>query len=789
MAKILSFLALEDKMSPAIAQTETALAKAAGQMDITAQKVEDMSAALEGTQAEYDAIGEKIMGLSEFQSKYEDALNSGASTIEMCMESFDKYGVSITAVGEELQKLDAESVKLAETLGAQEIKLQQLNVAHADAQSKTQMHTDKLFQQNTALDKAAKETINAAGNIKKMTSAQLEDYKAALQHAIAVESNTNKLKDYEKQLGQVEDQLGKSSGNAAQGFESMAGKITAAAAAMQLFQMATGAIRKVAGIISDMTDASQKHSQANAMLASTMRRTQSATDDNIISVINYSKELQGQGVISQTAILSGTQQVAALMKTEDEYKAILPAMTDMIAARHGLNATEEDAASVGQALAQALQGNTGALQKQGVVLSKEDKELMKIGSREEKVARLTELVTDRYGGMNEALLATPSGQIKQLETSFQDLQASVGEVMLGIEGAFAQGFLAIFGDAEAVVGGIRQFIIDNADAIVKGIIVLGAAIAVIATVMFVSWMMANLPIVMLVTGIMLLVAAVAGSEATISDVMGAIVGIFDVACAVIWDIGIGVFDALIQAIWTIFVDPIIGIVEFVLNVLGGGFDSFGEAVKNLVGQIISWFLSLGEVVTKIVDAIFGTNWTAGLESLKSDVLAWGKNENAITLDRGAPTANSLFGVERKAYGEAWDEGNEFGRKIGDGIQEGLDNFVKTLGEEPNIGVPPGGEGDYGDFNFDEVTTSTGGGGGGKAMKTKEQGEIKISSEQIKMLHDIAKRTFEITYQQVEPKVSVTIGTVNQKTDVKEMVNMIADGIEAASSSKLVIAKA
>ena len=110
----------------------------------------------------------------------------------------------------------------------------------------------------------------------------------------------------------------------------------------------------------------------------------------------------------------------------------------------------------------------------------------------------------------------------------------------------------------------------------------------------------------------------------------------------------------------------IGIIEWVLNVFNGGFDSFGDAVKNLLGNIIGWFLSLGTVVTKIIDAIFGTNWTEGLSELKANVEGWGKNESSITLDRDAP-----FEIERKDVGNAWNAGNEFG----DGLQEKLESFT------------------------------------------------------------------------------------------------------------------
>lgn len=107
------------------------------------------------------------------------------------------------------------------------------------------------------------------------------------------------------------------------------------------------------------------------------------------------------------------------------------------------------------------------------------------------------------------------------------------------------------------------------------------------------------------------------------------------AMAIVINLFVAGVNSLIQIVW-MFVEPFISIVEFILNVCNGGFNSFGAGVANLIGNIISWFLSLGKIVTKIIDAIFGTNWTAGLTSLQDKVLSWGKNDQSITLSREAP---------------------------------------------------------------------------------------------------------------------------------------------------------
>lgn len=136
---------------------------------------------------------------------------------------------------------------------------------------------------------------------------------------------------------------------------------------------------------------------------------------------------------------------------------------------------------------------------------------------------------------------------------------------------------------------------------------------------------------------------------------GLIVGSVLWAGATILNIAIGIINGLIQFIYTGFVSPFISIVEWVLNVAKGGFDSFGDAVKNLIGNIISWFLDLGKVVTKIIDAIFGTDWSSGLEGLQKKLLSWGKNEKAITLDREVPEIKRIETKEWFNKGYKWGE--------------------------------------------------------------------------------------------------------------------------------------
>ena len=132
-----------------------------------------------------------------------------------------------------------------------------------------------------------------------------------------------------------------------------------------------------------------------------------------------------------------------------------------------------------------------------------------------------------------------------------------------------------------------------------------------------TWIL--LIIIAVIAAIYMIVAAINKLTGSTISATGIICGVVAVAGAFVLNCAIGVLNAIIQAIWTIFVAPFLGIVEWILNVCNGGFNSFGDAVANLIGQIIGWFLNLGKVVTTIIDAIFGTDWTSGLESLQSAV--------------------------------------------------------------------------------------------------------------------------------------------------------------------------
>ena len=300
--------------------------------------------------------------------------------------------------------------------------------------------------------------------------------------------------------------------------------------------------------------------------------------------------------------------------------------------------------------------------------------------------------------------------------------------------------------------------------------------------------MALNPVFLIIMGIILLIALIYAVVAAVNRVTGAstsatgiICGAVLVLAAIISNTVIGLLNAIIQFIWSIFVEPFLGIIEWILNVCNGGFNSFGDAVANLIGNIISWFLSLGKVVTKIIDAIFGTDWTGGLNALQDKVLAWGKNENSITLDREAPTIDHRF-----EYGDAWSKGYDFGagveNKIGGMFNMG-DGDAWSKGYDFGAGVENkiGGMFNMGDGGGFDMSSMMGDVGSIAGDTGSIADSLSVTDEELEYLRDIAERDAINRFTTAEVKIDMTGMTnkIDGSADIDGIITELTDGFTEA----------
>lgn len=364
---------------------------------------------------------------------------------------------------------------------------------------------------------------------------------------------------------------------------------------------------------------------------------------------------------------------------------------------------------------------------------------------------------------------------------------------------------------------LQQGVIDTGTAI-------GIALLAVAAIMFlifgwqVALIFAALALIVMFFdyvcgGVMFVLAVILDVLIMIGNAIFAIINF--ILALVVWcvmfveNIIIACVNACLQVVWS-FCDPFLGIIEWILNACNGGFTSFGGAVANLIGQIISWFLSLGQVVTKIIDAIFGTNWTGGLNSLRDKVLAWGKKQDAsITINRNAPELNrvsptkefktnlstldyaSLINpVDAYKSGKSWGSGvedklNDWGsgvaNKVGnslslDGIGDKLGlNFDKGL--FPNATDPTNSFlGSYKQPSADDLTGGLGKDVGKTAKNTGKMADsMELTQEDLEYLRRVADMEWKKEFTTANITVDMSnYNTITGENDLDGLVTKLTD---------------
>ncbi len=263
------------------------------------------------------------------------------------------------------------------------------------------------------------------------------------------------------------------------------------------------------------------------------------------------------------------------------------------------------------------------------------------------------------------------------------------------------------------------------------------------------------------------------------------VGIVYAACAVIYNLIAAYVNYIIQFLWSMFGVPIVSIIEFVQNAFNGGFNGITGMIANAVGQWISWLIEFGKVASTIIDSIAGTNFTGKLSAVSDKVSSWGKNENAVTLDKSVP-----WTMERKNIGDAYANGAATGAKWKSAANEwgsNLKDKFKTESILDSLGLEFGGlpDKDYG------ATTGTGGfdpaslldsidGNTGKTAGSagKIADSMELAEEDLAYLKDVANMEWkkEFTTATIKVDMNNSGATINNQGDLDGIVTKLTTAL-------------
>lgn len=154
-----------------------------------------------------------------------------------------------------------------------------------------------------------------------------------------------------------------------------------------------------------------------------------ATMENVEALNRQADALKKVGVLDDDTIKSAQAQLATFDLQSKSIEKVIPGLLDMIVAEKGMNASMDDAKQAAQGLGKAFQGNFEVFSKQGFVITDAQKKMIELGTEEQKVQAITEILGTTYNGVNETMAKTNSGQLLKAQQAFGDLEKSIGKVI------------------------------------------------------------------------------------------------------------------------------------------------------------------------------------------------------------------------------------------------------------------------------------------------------------------------------------------------------------------------
>lgn len=205
--------------------------------------------------------------------------------------------------------------------------------------------------------------------------------------------------------------------------------------------MTTAAAGVFGGLVAGAALAVKAAAEAEAeqqRLRQILLTTGKASEAQVDALNAQAEAMENMGVVTAGNITTLQSQLATFDLTAQTIQTLTPAITDYVVAEKGATATAEDFKSMTNGLAQALNGQFGALTRVGFVLDDTTKELISNGTEAERAAALVEVLNSTYGGFNASLRNTTEGQLQAFRNSLAKLQEDLGKILLPLFNAFAR---------------------------------------------------------------------------------------------------------------------------------------------------------------------------------------------------------------------------------------------------------------------------------------------------------------------------------------------------------------
>ena len=477
---------------------------------------------------------------------------------------------------------------------------------------------------------------------------------------------TPKLQGTTKEIKKQKAEINKSSkiikgwgDSANNAFKSVLGSAAKVGAAIATL----GGALSVAGIVSFANSAIEGFNaaqEAETKLEAVLQNVPSIMSQGADAAARAKDELVGltdqmdeYGVVAGDVSVAGLQQMATFQLSEKTLKKLAPGMADLLAQQKGLNATQEDAVSIGNMIGKVMSGQTSALSRAGIVMSEYQEKVIKSGTEEEKAAMLAKVLEQNVGGVNKALAQTDAGKVAVAGNLIGRASDAIGEKLMSVKGQLAdlliQYMPQIQEAAMNLAGQIDTWITNNkdtiADAFETAMNIGKTAFETIGNA--ISFFIDN------ANWLIPVLAAVVGGFAAF-NVISTIVTIFSTLTTVIRGAAVagGILNAVMMANPFGLIAAAIGVVIGVIALLIANFDKVKAVAQTVIDKVVGFVTTLKDafvqLATEIKDGIVGAfNYVKGKVTAVfdwfSDKLGWIGDGLSKLSSIGGSVKNFLFG--------------------------------------------------------------------------------------------------------------------------------------------------
>ncbi|WP_438448192.1 hypothetical protein [Gorillibacterium sp. sgz5001074] len=413
---------------------------------------------------------------------------------------------------------------------------------------------------------------------------------------------------------------------------------------------------------------------------------------------------------------------------------------------------------------EAMGGDTASLAKKyninaGIMKKSKLEEFGKAGNIPQFIAAFNKVLEQSNMGEKafQRMMDSPIKKAETLRNHLKSAMADTGEratqaltpVMDTLNQAFQGGKFQFFFDSiqagmtllARVTAAAVGFIMDHLGLIQNILVVVGIAVSILAAVWLVNWMIAAFPVIALVGALVLLLSVFNLFGVSTGEILGFVAGVFFAlfagihnGIAYIWNIllafaefFINVFNDPVYAIEKLFYDLLSNIVGYMSSMVNG----LLSGVNFLIRQLNKIGVDLPEI-----EARMDSHWG---DSLKPKA-----TRDVVDL--------SKYRMEHTDLADAFQSGKEMTGKVFNGLP-------KTSGAF-----------DFGQWNKSADINRVNAIG-------KIEDKVDISSEDLKMMRELAEINAVQNFVTLTPTVQVQTGDINHGADMDSVISRITQHLE------------